>query len=108
LVENESLPQPLRPVLQGTVRWLVVVVLTCLQQTGSRVATFWTALVSVTALGAVGFIAVCSVLSNMLCSVLLVVFDLFRIGEEIEVIEATGGKGPRGTVVNLNVLYTSL
>ncbi len=110
LVENDYLPQPLQPVLQGTARWLVLilVVLMCLQQTGVHMVAFWAGFVSVVALIAVGFIAVWSVLSNILCALLLVLFDLFRIGDEIEIIEATGGKGLRGTVVNLNVLYTSL
>jgi small-conductance mechanosensitive channel len=36
------------------------------------------------------------------------VFDLFRLGDEIEIIEATGGKGLRGRVVDLNILYTSI
>ena len=36
------------------------------------------------------------------------IFTPFRIGDEIEIIEATGGSGLRGKVVNLNILYTSL
>ena len=110
MVENDYLPQPLQLVFQNAVRWivLILIVLMCLQQTGIRIVAFWTGLVSVLTLIAVGFIAVWSVLSNILCSVLLVLFDLFRIGDEIEIIEATGGKGLRGRVVNLNVLYTSL
>lgn len=96
--------------LRGMIRWiiLVAVIVVALQQLGVRVISLWTGLLTVSAMVAVGFIAMWSVLSNLLCAVLLVVFAPFRIGDEIEIIEATGGEGLRGKVVNLNILYTSL
>jgi small-conductance mechanosensitive channel len=99
-----------RLVLQGVLRWgiIVAVILLSLQQAGVRVVSLWTGLLTLSAMVAVGFIAMWSVLSNLLCALLLVVFAPFRIGDEIEIIEATGGIGLRGKVVNLNVLYTSL
>lgn len=110
VAQRDDVPQSLMQFVRVFLRWglLVVVVLLCLQQVGVRLAALWAGLLSVMALIAIGFIAAWSVLSNILCSILLVVFDLFRLGDEIEIIEATGGKGLRGRVVNLNVLYTSI
>jgi small-conductance mechanosensitive channel len=110
IAQREDVPQPLIQFLRVFLRWgvLLIIVLLCLQQAGVRIAALWAGLLSVAALIAIGFIAAWSVLSNILCSILLIVFDLFRIGDEIEIIEATGGKGLRGTVVDLNILYTSI
>ena len=63
---------------------------------------------TVIAMLAVGFIAVWSILSNILCSLLMVIFRPFSIGDDIEIIEATGGKGLRGQVVNFNIMFTFL
>jgi small-conductance mechanosensitive channel len=110
LAQRDDVPQPLMQFLRVFLRWgvLVIIVLLCLQQVGLRIAALWAGLLSVMALIAIGFIAAWSVLSNISCSILLIVFDLFRLGDEIEIIEATGGKGLRGTVVDLNILYTSI
>ena len=110
LARRDDVPQPLIQFLRVFLRWsvLVIIVLLCLQQVGVRIAALWAGLLSVMALIAIGFIAAWSVLSNILCSILLIVFDLFRLGDEIEIIEATGGKGLRGRVVALNMLYTSI
>jgi small-conductance mechanosensitive channel len=97
-------------VLQGVIRWVIIiaVVLLSLQQIGVRVISLWTGLLTISAMVAVGFIAMWSVLSNLLCALLLVIFAPFRIGDEIEIIEATGGRGLRGKVVNLNIIYTTV
>ncbi len=110
LAQREQLSESLRIVLQGFVRWIIIilVVLFALQQAGVRVSGIWAALLTVMAMVAVGLIAVWSILSNILCSLLLIIFRPFRIGDEIEIIEATGGKGLRGRVTNFNILFTFL
>ncbi len=56
------------------------------------------------AMVAIGFVAVWSLLSNILCAFVLTAFRPFRIGDEVEVLpEAVKGK-----VVDLTLLYTSL
>jgi len=87
---------------------IIAVIVLGLQQVGVRVISLWTGLLTIAAMIAVGFIAMWSVLSNLLCALLLVIFAPFRIGDEIEIIEATGGSGLRGKVVDLNILYTTL
>lgn len=57
---------------------------------------------------AVGFVAVWSVLSNLLCSILIVTFEPFAVGDDVEIIEPVGGTGLRGRVVTLSLLFTTL
>lgn len=110
LVQTNRLAAPLQIPLQGFVRGLIVilVLLICLQQAGVQVTSLWAGLVTVSAMVAGGFVALSSVLSNLLCTVLIFVFAPFRIGDDIEIIEATGGQGLRGQVVSLNMMYTSI
>ncbi|MGW8246590.1 MAG: mechanosensitive ion channel domain-containing protein [Acidiferrobacterales bacterium] len=100
----------LRIILGGIVKWIiiVVVILLCLGFFGVSVGTLWATLSGVLALVAVGFIAVWSVLSNILCSILLIIFSPFRIGDEIEIQEPTSNFFVRGKVVGTNMMFTSL
>lgn len=109
-MRKNMLSDPVRRILLGVTRWaiLVAVVLLGLQQAGVQVQGLWAAALGGVAMVAIGFVAVWSVLSNVLCSLMLTIFHPFRIGDEIEVIEATGGRGLRGKVVHFNVLFTSL
>ncbi|MCB1745681.1 MAG: mechanosensitive ion channel [Gammaproteobacteria bacterium] len=90
----------------------VVVLLSVMQQFGVSVHTLWTALSAVFVMVAVGFVAMWSVLSNMLCALFLVVFAPFRIGDRIEIIEVTAKeadkRGLRGKVTGMDLIYTTL
>jgi small-conductance mechanosensitive channel len=110
LTDKRYLAEPVSKLLQGLAGWIIVIVviLLSLQQLGVHLLGLWAGLLTVAGMVTIGFIAVWSVLSNILCAILLIVFAPFRIGDEIEIIEATGGKGLRGKVVKLNILYTSL
>jgi small-conductance mechanosensitive channel len=61
----------------------VVIILFSLQQLGVKVSTIVASLLTVAAMIAIGFIAIWSVLSNFLCSFLIILFTPFRIGDEI-------------------------
>ena len=100
----------LRIILARIIKWIIVVIviLLCLGFFGVSVGTLWAALSGVLALIAVGFIAVWSVLSNILCSILLIIFPPFRIGDEIEIQEPTSNFFVRGKVVDTNMMFTSL
>ncbi|WP_455376067.1 mechanosensitive ion channel family protein [Kaarinaea lacus] len=97
-------------ILSNVVKWFLVavVILLSLGFFGVSVGTLWAALSGVLALVALGFVAVWSVLSNVLCSVLLIIFPPFRIGDEIEIQEPTANFSVRGKVVSINMLMTSL
>ena len=97
-------------VLKILFRWTVilVVILLILQQFGVQMTVVWAALSASVVFVGVGLVAVWSVFSNALCSLLLLIFQPFRIGDRIEIIETTGGMGLRGKVVNLNPIFTYL
>ena len=110
LSTNKYISESLAGVLQLMFRWaiIVLVVLVSLQHLGVQMAAVWAALSAGVVFIGVGLIAVWSVFSNALCSLLLLVFQPFRIGDRIEIIEATGGTGLRGKVINLNPIFTYL
>ena len=110
LSTNKYISESLAGVLQLMFRWaiIVLVVLVSLQQLGVQMVAVWAALSAGVVFIGVGLIAVWSVFSNALCSLLLLVFQPFRIGDRIEIIEATGGTGLRGKVINLNPIFTYL
>lgn len=95
---------------KNIVRWLVfiVVLLFMLQQVGVKVSSIINSLLALAAMVAIGFIAVWSVFSNFLCSLMVIIFGPFRIGDEIEISEVVGGEGLRGKVVDFNIMYTTL
>jgi small-conductance mechanosensitive channel len=95
---------PLRLIL----KWILVVfgLLLALQQTGVSLNNVWTTISAVLALVAVGFVAVWSILSNVLCTLMLLIFQPFRIGDEIEVIDPSLTSGISGKVVNINMMFT--
>jgi small-conductance mechanosensitive channel len=64
----------------------------------------WTLLCTVLALVALGFVAVWSILSNLLCSVILMIAGPFQVGDRIKL----PSHDLEGKVVNFNLLYTTL
>lgn len=58
----------------------------------------------VLAMVAIGFVAVWSLLSNILCAFVLAAFRPFQIGDEVEVLP----ENVKGRVIDLTLLYTSL
>jgi small-conductance mechanosensitive channel len=75
---------------------------------GVSVASFWAALSGVLVLVALGFVAVWSILSNVMSSILLVVFAPFRIGDRIEIQDPNSEVREGGRVVGINLMFTTL
>ena len=110
LVRKHYVPDSIEPFFQGAVKWLVIVFISILLLRVfdiplSQVITAMSALV---VLFAIGFVAMWSVLSNILCAFLLLAFPAFRFGDEIELREPDKEKGVRGRVVSLNMFHTTL
>lgn len=105
LAERGALAVPLVRLFRLFVRWTVfsVVVLLVLQDLGV-LHNVWTALLTVMAMIAVGFIAVWSILSNILSTLLILVYRPFRIGDSIKVTS----DNLEGKVVDLNLMFTTL
>ena len=86
----------------------VTAALFVLERLGVSAAVLWAAFTSFAAVAAVAFFAVWSVLSNIFCSVLIFTARPFRLYDEIEVLENGEKQGLRGTVVDVNLIYTTL
>lgn len=110
IAKRGFLDPDIRVLLERITKWLlaIITILLSLGFFGVSVGTLWAALSGVLALIAVGFVAVWSVLSNVLCSVLLIIFPPFRIGDDIEIQEPTANFAIKGKVVSTNMIYTSL
>ena len=100
----------LRIMIGNLAKWLIVVVVLLLSLGffGLSVNALWASLSGVLALVALGFVAVWSVLSNVLCSILMIIFPPFRIGDQIEIQEPTAKFSVTGKVIGTNMLFTTL
>ncbi|MBD3669755.1 MAG: mechanosensitive ion channel [Gammaproteobacteria bacterium] len=110
LSKNGIAPTQLTSTLKIIFRWLtiIIVVMLIFGYFGVSMTSFWAALSGVLVLVAIGFVAVWSVLSNILCSILLVVFSPFRIGDEIEIQDPTAPITMRGKVIGINMFFTTV
>jgi small-conductance mechanosensitive channel len=109
LLEGREIVTPaILLVLRMILKWIVVVfgLLLALQQAGVSLNNLWTTISAVLTLIAVGFVAVWSILSNFLCTLMLLIFQPFRIGDEIEIIDPALASGISGKVVNINMMFT--
>jgi small-conductance mechanosensitive channel len=84
---------------------LVIAAVLVLGRWGFQVDTLVAVLGTILGLVAIGFVAVWSVLSNLLCAFVMVLFKPFAVGDEIEL---TGGDGVKGKVVDLSLIFTTL
>ncbi|ATC64956.1 mechanosensitive ion channel protein MscS [Nibricoccus aquaticus] len=88
------------------VKWLIrgVALVLMLSVLGFNLGGLWAVFSTVLAMIAIGFVAVWSVLSNVSCTVIMLIARPFNIGDEIEV----AGEPICGRVVDLNFVYTTL
>lgn len=100
LTEREVLP------VHRVIKWLIVAaaLVLVLGAFGINIAGFWGILSTILAMVAIGFVAVWSVLSNTLCTVIIMIFRPFSVGDEIEFV----GESVKGNVSDLNFVYTTL
>ncbi len=93
---------PLRVLLRyGT---LVVAFALVLQAWGYETKTLLAGLVTILGLVAIGFVAVWSILSNFMCTFVLIVFKPFSVGDDLDFpADSVSGK-----VVDVTLLWTSL
>ena len=83
---------------------LVVTALLILSRFGFEINGIVAVIGTVLGLVAIGFVAMWSVLSNFLCTLVLVILKPFYVGDEIELPTAN----LRGKVIDLSVVYTTL
>ena len=92
---------------RGVVRWFVIgaVTIIALLALGIDLEGLWSTLVAALSLIAIGFVAMWSILSHMLASILIVIFRPFGVGDRIDVV---GDDQVGGEVTDLNPIYTTL
>lgn len=110
LSERYPLPPELMVPLRGGLRWLIMgsALIFVLERLGVSVTVLWTALSGFVAVAAVAFFAMWSVLSNLLCAVLIFTVGPFRIGDVVELVETLDKPGVKGRVTAINLLFTTL
>jgi small-conductance mechanosensitive channel len=110
LGERYPLPPELLMPLRGSLRWLIMgsAFVFVLGQLGVSATVLWTALSGFVAVAAVAFFAMWSVLSNLLCAVLIYTIGPFRIGDVVELVDTLDKPGVKGRVVEINLMFTTL
>ena len=109
-----SLRYPLPPELllpvRGGIRWFIIggALIMVLERFGVSATVLWTAISGFVAVVAIAFFAIWSVLSNLLCAVLILTVGPFRLGDVVEIVEAVDKPIVKGRVVDINLLYTTL
>lgn len=83
---------------------LIVAGMAILGLWGFELGTLFALLGTVLGLVAIGFVAVWSVLSNLLCTVVLVIFKPFSVGDELEL----PADNVKGRVTDLSLIFTTL
>ncbi|UVJ44200.1 mechanosensitive ion channel family protein [Pseudomonas sp. LS1212] len=110
LSKRYPLPPELLVPVRGGLRWLIMgsALIVVLERLGVSATVLWTALSGFVAVAAVAFFAMWSVLSNLLCAVLIFTVGPFRIGDVVELVDTTDKPGVKGRVVAINLLFTTL
>jgi small-conductance mechanosensitive channel len=79
-----------------------------LKQLGVSAANLWAGITGFVAVGAVAFFAAWSVLSNIFCTLLIVMTRPFRLYDRIEIVENGEKPGLKGQVTDVNLIFTTL
>lgn len=110
LGERYPLPPELLMPLRGGLRWLIMgsAFVFVLGRLGVSATVLWTALSGFVAVAAVAFFAMWSVLSNLLCAILIYTIGPFRIGDVVELVDTLDKPGVRGRVTAINLIFTTL
>lgn len=105
LGQNTHLEASLVVTLRIVMRWLfVIITAAAVMQAWNVLDQVWAAATAIVTLVAIGFVAVWSVLSNVLCSIILLAARPFRIGQRI----ALPPDDLEGRVTEVTLLHTVL
>ena len=110
LGERYRLPPELLLPMRGCIRWFIMgsAIIMVLERVGVSATVLWTAVSGFVAVAAIAFFAIWSVLSNLLCAVLILTVGPFRLGDVVEIVESFEKPIVKGRVVAINLLYTTL
>lgn len=110
MVDNQHLPVDIAVPLKTIGGWLIMVTaaLWILEILGISGRVLWTAITGFAAVAAVAFFAAWSVLSNFFCAFFIFTTQPFRVGDELEILDASDKVGMHGRVLAIHLLYTVL
>ncbi len=111
LLKRKLLPDAIGKILNPVLTLIIftIAIFAALQYNGISANSLWAVVSALLAMVAIGFVAVWSVISNVLCTLLLIITRPFRIGDHIEITEpASSDNFLGGKVMNISMLYTTL
>jgi small-conductance mechanosensitive channel len=94
--------RPLRALIHYAVVFVGIALI--MEEFDLPIATLLTVVGTVAGLIAIAFVALWSVLSNFLCTLMLILFEPFSVGDDLEI----PGDSVAGRVVDLTFMYTTL
>lgn len=110
LTRAGHIPPPMTSRIRKILWWLILAIfLTGLLQNSQLFEQAWAVLSATLVALAVGFVALWSVLSNVVCALLIIAFRPFQMGDQVELLEPSDvGSGLEGRVVDLSLMFTTL
>lgn len=110
IVAHHKVPVDVAVPMKTIGGWVIIVTagLLVLERLGVSGQVLWTAITGFAAVAAVAFFAAWSVLSNIFCAFLIFSTQPFRVGDELEILDASDKVGMHGRVLAIHLLYTVL
>lgn len=104
-VTKGALAAPVVSIFRIVIRLVLatLVALLVLQEFGV-LQNVWAAIMAVLAMIAIGFVALWSIMSNILCTILIIIYRMYLVGDKVII----PSDDLAGTVVDLNLIYTTL
>lgn len=108
--DHYQLPHEMLFPVTAVMRWLLLstALLLVLERLGVSASVLWAAFTGFATVGAVAFFAAWSVLSNLFCAFLIFIVQPFRVGDYVELLDASDKPGALGRVISINLLFTTL
>ena len=110
IVAHHKVPVDVAVPMKTIGGWIIIVTagMLVLERLGVSGQGLWTAITGFAAVAAVAFFAAWSVLSNIFCAFLIFSTQPFRVGDELEILDASDKVGMHGRVLAIHLLYTVL
>ena len=110
IVAHHKVPVDVAVPMKTIGGWVIIVTagMLVLERLGVSGQVLWTAITGFAAVAAVAFYAAWSVLSNIFCAFLIFSTQPFRVGDELEILDASDKVGMHGRVLAIHLLYTVL
>ena len=110
IVAHDKVPVDVAVPMKTIGGWVIIVTagMLVLERLGVSGQVLWTAITGFAAVAAVAFFAAWSVLSNIFCAFLIFSTQPFRVGDELEILDASDKVGMHGRVLAIHLLYTVL